>query len=93
MMTELAVKAIGFLAETEALAWQAGVNWVKVVAALAVMVTGLFAALSIGKSLAKAVESMARQPEVADKIRNIFLLGAALMEATALYALLVFIMS
>ena len=58
-------------------------------ACLAVMVTGLAAAISIGKATAKAVESAARQPEAADKIRNILVLGAGLIEATAVYALIV----
>lgn len=63
--------------------------WILVGACIMVLGTGLAAALSIGKATAKAVESAARQPEAADKIRNILILGAGLIEATAVYALIV----
>jgi len=59
-----------------------------IIAGLAVAVTGFGAALAIGKATAKAVESTARQPEAADKILRILILGASLIEATAIYALL-----
>ncbi len=55
----------------------------------AVMIAGLAASFSIGHATSKAVESAARQPEAADKIQRILVLGAGLIEATAVYALLV----
>jgi F-type H+-transporting ATPase subunit c len=59
-----------------------------IMAGLAVAVTGFGAALAIGRATAKAVESVARQPEASDKILRILILGASLIEATAIYALL-----
>jgi len=52
------------------------------------------AAVGIGISIAtgKAVESVARQPEAADKIRNVVVLGAALAEATAIYGFVIALM-
>ncbi len=58
------------------------------IAALSVMGAGL----GIGYATSKAVESVARQPEASNKITTIFLLGAALSEATAIYGLLVAIL-
>lgn len=53
-------------------------------AALAVF-TGIGAGVGISFATGKAAESIARQPEAADKIRGTFILGAALAEATAIY--------
>lgn len=47
------------------------------------------AALGIGKIGAAAVESMARQPEVAGDIRGALLLAAALIEGATFFALIV----
>lgn len=45
--------------------------------------------LGTGKATAKAVESVSRQPEASDKILKLLIVGGALSEATAIYALLV----
>lgn len=58
-------------------------------AAFLIVGTGVGASISIGRSTTKAVESAARQPEAADKILRILILGASLIEATAVYALVV----
>jgi F-type H+-transporting ATPase subunit c len=47
------------------------------------------AAFGIGKIGASAVESMARQPEVAGDIRGALLLAAALIEGATFFALIV----
>lgn len=57
-------------------------------AAICVLV-GVGAAFGIGRATSKAVESAARQPEAADSIQRILVLGAALMEATAIYAFII----
>ena len=62
---------------------------IALAAGLAVMGAGIGAALSIGKATTKAVEATARQPEAGDKILRILILGASLVEATAIYALVV----
>lgn len=48
--------------------------------------------LGTGKATAKAVESVARQPEASDKILKVLIAGGALSEATAIYSLLVALM-
>lgn len=45
------------------------------------------AGIGISIATAKAVDAIARQPEAASKIQTVLLLGAALSEATAIYAL------
>ena len=51
------------------------------------------AAYGIGKIGASAVESMARQPEVAGDIRGALLLAAALIEGATFFALIVCIIA
>lgn len=63
--------------------------WLLIAAAVAAVVPGVIAALSIGKITSKAVDSIARQPEAGSRIQSVTLLGAALVEATALYGLFV----
>lgn len=50
---------------------------------------GIFPALAIGKLVAKAMESIGRNPESADKLFVPMLLGAAFAEAIAIYSLVV----
>ena len=52
-------------------------------------VGGIFPALAIGKIVAKAMESIGRNPESAGKLFVPMLLGAAFAEAIAIYALVV----
>lgn len=49
----------------------------------------LGAALGIGRIGGSAVESMARQPEVADKVFTPMILTAALIEGAAFFALII----
>ncbi len=49
----------------------------------------LGAAYGIGKIGASAVESMARQPEVADKIQTAMIIAAALIEGATFFGLIV----
>lgn len=48
--------------------------------------------LGTGNATAKAVESIARQPEASGKIITALIIGGALSEATAIYGLLVAIL-
>ncbi len=50
---------------------------------------GLAPAFAIGKIVAKAMESIGRNPEASDKLFVPMLLGAAFAEAIAIYALVV----
>ncbi|MDO8685060.1 MAG: ATP synthase F0 subunit C [Clostridiales bacterium] len=58
-------------------------------ACLGVGMAAVGASFAIGKATASAVEAAARQPEAAGSIQKLLLLGAALAEATAIYALIV----
>lgn len=51
------------------------------------VLAGLGAGIGIGIATGKAVDAIARQPEVAGEIRTTLLLGCALAEATAVYGL------
>ena len=51
------------------------------------------AGLGIGKLAAASVESMARQPEVADKISTSMIIAAALIEGVTFFALIVCFLS
>ena len=53
----------------------------------------LGAGLGIGKIGATAVESMARQPEVAGNIQTAMIIAAALLEGVTFFALIICIMS
>ena len=58
-----------------------------------IAVLGSFGAgIGIGIATGKAVEAIARQPEMAGQIRTTLILGAALSEATAIYGLVACIM-
>lgn len=50
------------------------------------------AGLGIGIATGKACEAVARQPEASGKIQTVLILGSALAEATAIYALVAAIM-
>ncbi len=50
---------------------------------------GMMPALAIGKIVAKAMESIGRNPEASGKLFVPMLLGAAFAEAIAIYALVV----
>ena len=61
-------------------------------AGLALGMAGCGAGLGIGIGIKGLMEAIARQPEAAGKAVGNFLLGAALAEACALYALVVALM-
>ena len=50
---------------------------------------GLGAGLGIGLATSKAVEAVARQPEVDGKITKLLIIGCALAEATAIYGFVI----
>lgn len=57
--------------------------------AFTIAVGGLMPALAIGKTAAKAMESIGRNPESAEKLFVPMLLSLAFAEAIAIYALVV----
>ena len=64
----------------------------KLGAALGAAIAVIGAGIGIGIATGKAVEAIARQPEMAGQIRTTLILGAALSEATAIYGLVACIM-
>ena len=66
--------------------WQRIGIWVVALGAGIVL---LGAGFGIGRIGGSAVESMARQPEVADKIQGAMIVAAALIEGATFFALLV----
>ncbi len=56
---------------------------------LTIAIGGLSPAYAIGRIVAKAMESIGRNPESAEKLFVPMLLGAAFAEAIAIYALVV----
>ena len=61
-------------------------------AAAALTLSGLGAGYGIGKIGASAVESIARQPEVAGNIQTAMIIAAALVQGATFFALIVCIM-
>jgi F-type H+-transporting ATPase subunit c len=60
-----------------------------VVKGLTIAVGGAAPAIAIGMTASKAMESIGRNPEAADKIFVPMLLGMAFAEAIAIYALVI----
>lgn len=56
---------------------------------LTIAIGGIFPALAVGKIGTKAMESIGRNPESADRLFVPMLLGMAFAEAIAIYALVI----
>jgi F-type H+-transporting ATPase subunit c len=59
-------------------------------APLAVGLAALGSALGLGQAVGSAMEAIGRQPEASGKILTNMIIGAALIEALTIYALIVF---
>lgn len=66
-----------------------GAGLVAIGAGLAIGLAGFGAAMGQGRATAQAMDGIARQPEAAGDIRGTLILSLALMEAIAIYGLLV----
>ncbi len=62
---------------------------VTIAKAATIAVGGIFPAVAIGKTASKAMESIGRNPEAADKLFVPMLLALAFAEAIAIYALVI----
>jgi len=62
-------------------------------AAIGAGLAAIGAGIGIGRIGGSAMESIARQPEAASKIQTAMLIAAALIEAVALFAVVVALMS
>lgn len=67
----------------------ANVDWIDFAAALALGVAAAGCGLGQGKATAAACESTARNPGASGPIRIAFIIGVALIESLALYALVI----
>ena len=63
--------------------------YMKLLAAGIAVLAGIGAGIGIGIATAGAIEATARQPEASDKIQSLFIMGAGLSEATAIYGLVI----
>ena len=65
---------------------------IPIAAAIAIGLSTIAPAIAQGLAASKALEGMARQPEVAGEIRTTMILALAFMEALTIYGLLVAIL-
>jgi F-type H+-transporting ATPase subunit c len=65
----------------------------KAAAPFGVGLSGLGCGIGLGIAIGKAIEGMARQPEAHGKLFLAMIVGAAFIEAVAIYALLVFLIA
>ena len=66
-----------------------GDGLIAIGAALAICLSALGVGLGQGNVAAKTVEAMVRQPEMQGKLRTTMILAMGLMEALAIYGLLI----
>ena len=59
---------------------------------LGVGIAALGSGIGLGIAVGKALEAIGRQPEASGKILTVMIIGAALIEALTIYALIVFFM-
>lgn len=62
---------------------------IAIAAALTIAISTIAPAIGQGKTASKAMEAIARQPEAAKDIRSTLILSLGLMEALAIYGLLI----
>ena len=63
-----------------------------IAAAIVVAIVAAAGAIGMAIAIAKSVESMARQPEIASKINSAMMLGLVFIETDIIYALIVAIL-
>lgn len=70
-----------------------GQEWIVLVsivmAGLTVMIGGIAPALGEARALTQALDAIARQPDAAERITRTLFVGIAMVESTAIYALVV----
>ncbi len=62
---------------------------IAIAAGLCMGIGAIGPAIGEGHAVGKALEGMARQPEVADKLRTNMILGCAITETTGIYSLVI----
>lgn len=96
MRSKFVIPALAFaallLAQGTALAQEGAEpvkGWIALAAGLAIGISALGAALGQGRAVASAMESIGRNPNSADRIQTPMIIGLALMEALAIYGLII----
>jgi len=64
-------------------------GWIALAAGLGIAIAAVGAALGQGRAVAAAMESIGRNPNAADRIQTPMIIGLAMMEALAIYALVI----
>ena len=62
---------------------------IAIAAALAIALSAMGVAIGQGMAASKAIESMARQPEMQGKLQSTMILAMGFMEALAIYGLVI----
>lgn len=65
----------------------------KMFVPLGVALVTIGVAIGIGRVASSAIEGIARQPEAADKIRQVMFIMAAMIEGVALFAMIICLMA
>lgn len=63
--------------------------WIALAATLSISVAAIGATVAQGKATASAMDAIWRQPEAANDVRGALIVSLALMEAIAIYGLLI----
>lgn len=63
--------------------------WIAIAAALSIGLAAIGATMAQGKATAAAMDAIWRQPEAAGEVRGALIVSLALMEAIAIYGLLI----
>lgn len=93
-LATLGASTMAFAEEAAGGAGMGGNGIIALSSALAIALSAFGAALGQGKAVAKAMESIGRNPNSADRIQTPMIIGLALMEALAIYGLIIaFILS
>lgn len=93
VVTAFVALSVPAMAQDAATAAAAATPLISFSGAIGAGIVMLGAAFGIGKIGAAAVESMARQPEVAGDIRGAMIVAAALIEGATFFALIVCMIS
>lgn len=93
LVTLVLTAAVLFLSQGVAMAQEHGDSsmrgWIALAAGLAIGIPALGAALGQGRAVAAAMESIGRNPNSADRIQTPMIIGLALIEALAIYGLII----
>jgi F-type H+-transporting ATPase subunit c len=85
----LGMLAVLFVAMPAMAQEDASKGWIALAAGLGIGIAAAGVALGQGRAAAAAMESIGRNPNSADRIQTPMIIGLAMMEALAIYALVI----